>query len=117
MPLLDEYHFSDSQPTGWTLDMRGPLGALAQLACGKAWQRRSESTDATTRMLVQWYEWVYGPIRRKNRDIYRGTGIHYTAVRTRLKEWLVEKRQCLEIALHEGRIPRVDLLQQVVSSE
>lgn len=30
--------------------------------------------------------------------------------------WLAQKRQCLEVALNEGWIPRIDVLQQVVSS-
>ena len=77
---------------------------------------RNRSTDGTVKTLVQWYKWAYALPRDKPSNAYVGTGRVYTHVRMRLKEWLAEKRHCLEIAWKEGHIPRVDVLQQVVSA-
>lgn len=112
MPLIDDHHFSECPPPGWTLDVRGPLGALAELAWGRKWSTRNQRPDAPVKALIQWYERACTLV---SSEAYTATGVEFTSVRTRLKKWLAEKRWCLAIAFNEGRIPRVDVWQQVVS--
>lgn len=117
MPLIDDDQFGDCQPTGFTLDIRGPLGALAGLATQRSWMHHNRSTDAAVKTLVEWYKYACAVVGKKPSKADNKTQRVYTHVRTRLKEWLAEKRQCLEIALNVGHIPRIDVLQQVVRAQ
>lgn len=117
MPLVGDHRFTDCQPTGFTLDIRGPLGALPELATQRSWTHHNKSTDAAVKTLVKWYNYACAVIGKKPGKADIKTQRVYTHVRTRLKEWLAEKQQCLKIALTEGLVPRVDVLQQVVSAE
>lgn len=116
MPLIGDRHFSGLVVTGKTFDLRGPLGALAELVLGQSWAKRYRSKEPTATKLEEWYDGALARVYPMTPKECRETEVDYSATKTRLKEWLAEKRKCLEIALNEGRIPRVDALQQVVSS-
>lgn len=120
MPLVAEHHFSDLKQTSTHFEVRAPLQALAELALGKRWHNPHKSTDQTTVRLVKWYNTAHATFlaesskfnrHRKKADLMS----HKTAMRQQLTSWLGEKWQCLEVALNDGRIPRIDVLQQVVS--
>lgn len=112
MPLVAEEHFSNLGTKRKRLDLRGPLGVLAGFASGRAWDARYRSKEATTTRLEEWYE---GALALAHETKTRETEVDYVRKGMRLMKWLPEKRRCLEIALEEGQISRIDVLQQVVS--
>jgi hypothetical protein len=113
MPCVELFRPEGSEPLKERYDRRTLLKNLAELALGKQWTHSNQRTDPTALRLRDWYE-------QADKDIGQYFGEVQTTrariLRQQMNKWLIDKRECLSIAHSQQVIPRIDLVQQVVSA-
>ena len=113
MPLQTSLEVATSTKKTPDARLSEALNELAKLGTGTEWRPRTrESDDWIIVRMGHWHDTATAVLRRHVETTYvKEQG----AAQAKMTTWLLTKRACLEAAYEAGHIPRIDVLQQVVS--
>lgn len=113
MPLQTLHEVATSTKKTPCARLSEALNELARLGTGTEWRPRTrERVDWIIFRMSHWHDTATAVLRQCIEQTYEE---EQAAAQDKIILWLLTKRTCLETAYEAGRIPRIDVLQQVVS--
>lgn len=113
MPLQTSLEVATSTKKTPGARLSEALNELAKLGTGTVWRSKTrESIDWTIVRMGRWHDKATAVLQQCLEQTYTE---EQGAAQDKIIAWFLTKRTCLETAYMAGDIPRIDILQQVVS--